>query len=130
MGDRQRREGEPSEVPLVYADFNDLGWPTKDSITLSKPGSVASMRLHGITLSEGMLLHLWNSDHGEGDPIDALVADATAHQDVYGNWWALLTSSCLYISELPDREHHWSSYVDWEEEEERLNRGVRAMNRF
>ncbi|MCL4531884.1 MAG: hypothetical protein M1582_01615 [Actinobacteria bacterium] len=99
-------------------------------MSLTTMGARASLRLRGVTLSEGMPLHLWDADYAPGEPFDTVVASATAYRLSNGAWvGAHWRDDFDCLSDLHDRPDHWANQVDWPEEEKRLNDEVDMIYR-
>jgi hypothetical protein len=75
-----------SELPRVYADFNDLLRYT-NRVRLRTHGARADLDRQGVMLEEGLELELYDFDANEQDEPDDLIANGTIYWDVDEDMW-------------------------------------------
>jgi hypothetical protein len=75
-----------SELPRVYADFNDL-LRYRDRVRLRTHGARADLERQRVALEEGMELELYDFDENEQGKPDDLIARGTVYWDPDEEAW-------------------------------------------
>lgn len=102
----------------ILVDFNTARYVdekhTRIYVSLETLGAAHDLKRFGITLEEGLRLHLYDRDAVDGKP-DNLVATGVAHYDEQlCKWVAVVDDDAVkHVSEVRDRPDHWAASIDW-----------------
>lgn len=82
---RKRVEHLISDQPRVYADFNKtVGLHT---LALTTLGTIEDLKMHGIQLVPGLLVHFWTDDGSDTGEDDPLIFEGIVRFDSARNRW-------------------------------------------
>jgi hypothetical protein len=92
-----------SNEPRIYVDFLNSGGQA-NQVVLDRSGTMEDLRRYGITLRDGLVLHLYMDDADDSDQPDNLIVDGVVHYDEERKRWVATydPASFKHESELKD----------------------------